>query len=375
MKFGPSMKKPASLGGLPVGGPSGFSRIGSDVMDDKQQAQGGQAETKNRYFKTTGIKRVTSSEPRRGKAKRQNSSVSEYLQAIGETGLSARLARCAETLYEFDRMGGKVYRRDPESICELPRLCQCCGLAHSSELFGKFKPALDRLVLERPTLDGHFVTLTVQDHPDLLTALDNLDRALGLFQVNFRNRRRRRNALEFCEGGVFSIEVKRGENSGAWHPHVHGVLFFDRRPDYDGLRKLWNNSTRQESASNCFKWIRKKVDGTFDAKAVCEIFKYSIKFQDLPPADQYEAFLRTRKRALLRRFGCLRGVELGGEFRESVDLLRSVHVWNPQANDYEKNEVTDVLIHDFQRPQSIMPMVQHGVAPAEVVGSKRRKTG
>lgn len=28
-------------------------------------------------------------------------------------------------------------------------------------------------------------------------------------------------------GGVFSIEVKRGKNSGLWHPHVHFVILCD----------------------------------------------------------------------------------------------------------------------------------------------------
>jgi len=316
-------------------------------MDDKQRPKVGQAETENRYFNTTDLKRVSPETGRTGKAKAQNSAIASYLDSVGESGLAGRLFRCRETVYEFARLGGVVHRSDPETICELPRLCQCCGLAHSSKLFALYKPVLDS-VLSDQTLEAHFATLTVQDDESLPGALSKLDLALDRWQYNFRNRGRRRNALEFCVGGVWSIEIKRGKNSGLWHPHCHGVLFFRGRPDYNALRVLWNSSTDQASASNCFKWIRRLPDGKFNAKAVCEIFKYSIKFQDLAPVDQYEAYCITKGKNLLRRFGILRGVSLGesasGETRE---LLRAVKTWDYSQNCYLRQELTTTVIHDF----------------------------
>ncbi len=43
--------------------------------------------------------------------------------------------------------------------------------------------------------------------------------------------------VEFAKavGGVHSIEAKRGENSGQWHPHAHMVWLCHEAPDADKL--------------------------------------------------------------------------------------------------------------------------------------------
>lgn len=128
-----------------------------------------------------------------------------------------------------------------------------------------------------------FVTFTVKDTEKLTDGLNYLQDAFRLMIGKGNKITKAFNCLFL--GGVRSIEIKRGANSGLWHPHAH-CLFIKRdnnlfKKDFEFLRSVWNDclctvhGERAKWGSVDYKAIKVLNDG---CKAICECFKYSTKF-------------------------------------------------------------------------------------------------
>ena len=89
-----------------------------------------------------------------------------------------------------------------------------------------YKQRLDVVLQENPNLRAFMVTLTVKDGENLSERFPHLRKALKKYQEQRRNALKGQRQVEYAKaaGGVMSIEVKRGRNSGLWHPHVHMIL-------------------------------------------------------------------------------------------------------------------------------------------------------
>lgn len=150
------------------------------------------------------------------------------------------------------------------------------------------------------------LTLTVQDGPDLLERLEVLQGAVRGMIFSARQARagnRHRTELSACLGGVGSVEVKRGQGSGLWHPHWHGVVLLSRWIDRDALVEEW----RARSGGSYIVDIRRFAKRRSVFRSVCEVLKYAAKFGELG-GSQIEAWRVCRGRRLLGSWGCLRGV-------------------------------------------------------------------
>lgn len=157
-------------------------------------------------------------------------------------------------------------------------------------------------------LKPYMVTLTVKDGENLEERFQHLRNAMQ------RMTRQRRDALagkrqniEFCKalGGVHSVEFKRGKGSGLWHPHVHMVWLCHSAPDARALSREWLEITGDSyivDVRECYG------EGMIDA--FLEVFKYALKFADLPLSDNWEAFQKLSSRRLVDSFGNLRGVDV-----------------------------------------------------------------
>ena len=124
-------------------------------------------------------------------------------------------------LYECSSCGTREWKGF--SRCK-DKFCSCCNavktLSWLARTYDKFAEFLK---------EGKYITmlsLTVRDRSDLRINLDLLNKAWRLFYHDDRS-----SAREFhwkFSGGVKSLEVKTGENSGLWHPHFHCLLIKDR---------------------------------------------------------------------------------------------------------------------------------------------------
>jgi hypothetical protein len=108
------------------------------------------------------------------------------------------------------------------------------------------------------------------------------------------------------QGGIWSIEMKRGDGSDLWHPHSHAVWLADSEPSALQLSSEW----RQITGDSFIVHVSPFRNPDDPGPDLCEVFKYALKLGDLSLPDNLEAFCQLRGRHLIGSFGCLRGVKL-----------------------------------------------------------------
>ena len=102
-----------------------------------------------------------------------------------------------------------------------------------------------------------------------------------------------------------SIEVKRGKNSGLWHPHVHMIWLCEDTPSASQLSKEWVGITGDSYIVDVREFYGESVVDGF-----LEVFKYALKFSDMELADNWEAFQTLKAKRLVDNFGLFRGVQV-----------------------------------------------------------------
>jgi plasmid rolling circle replication initiator protein Rep len=167
------------------------------------------------------------------------------------------------------------------------RWCSCCNHTRSLQWFAKLYP-----VVEDWLNKGNYafmMNFTVKDTVSLHEGLD-------LLQSSFRkmtngNKAFREWWYSRYAGGLRSLEIKLGENSRNWHPHLHCLVLTDRiEKDYEFIKENWKYHTQRyygglfteykdgvkvDVGSVWMKGIKKE---NF-LESVTEIIKYIVKFE------------------------------------------------------------------------------------------------
>lgn len=163
-----------------------------------------------------------------------------------------------------------------------------------------------------------------------------------------------RSVMRYVRGSVGTYEFKRGRNSGLWHPHIHEIALlepgvFEFRDEEEPYKFRddngeWKEAVRVVSVPCEFRsllsreyWLCSGDSYIVDVcridlsdvsrpaadelesdrpardslvSALCEVFKYALKFSSLAPEDQIHAYRTLKGRRLLFSYGCMRGVEI-----------------------------------------------------------------
>jgi hypothetical protein len=135
--------------------------------------------------------------------------------------------------------------------------------------------------------------------------------------------------LDGVVGAVWSYEVKRGQNSGEWHPHLHMIALAEVEPSQERL-----SGSGTTSRGDSFVVDVRPITGD-PAEGFLEVFKYAVKFSDQPVADTWHAYSVLKGKRLLGSAGCFRGVEVPEELTDEplddlpyVELFyRYLHGW------------------------------------------------
>lgn len=192
------------------------------------------------------------------------------------------------------------------------RFCAICQKKRSLLWYMKMLPLFQYYMAKGNKIV--FVTFTIKDTEKLADGLDYLQSGFRTMISKTRNISEAFNYLFL--GGVRSIEIKRGANSGLWHPHMH-CLFIKRnnnpfKDDFNFLRSAWKSSLNRVHGeinnwgSVDFKAIKVLQDG---CKAICECFKYATKFDwNTSNQDISELVKSLQGRHLIVPFGEVRKV-------------------------------------------------------------------
>ena len=207
-------------------------------------------------------------------------------------------------------------------FCHRHLLCMVCAIQRGSFQMSRAMQRVD-LIGGLGNRQIYMLTLTVKNGPDLAERYDHLVAGLRFMQ---QARRSRKHATCFKQlsGGMFSYEFKRG-NDNLWHPHVHMLvtspneLAIEQRPDRDGgsswrwpdLSREWHRATGDSYIVECHPVYQNGPGGLNGA--LCEVFKYAVKVNELQHSDRLSALQILYRKRLLGTFGEFYGVGIDSD--------------------------------------------------------------
>jgi hypothetical protein len=193
--------------------------------------------------------------------------------------------------------------------CKKHLLCPVCAILRAGKSLRRYVDSV-KAQIEAGAVP-YMVTHTVKNSEDLRPRADHLLRSyrkMLAFRQQYRSKGRGDGyQLSGVEGGIYSMEVKRGA-AGGWHPHIHALWLLPagQRLDVGALRELWLKVTKDSHVFNV-KPIQDEGDGI--VSACLEVLKYALKFSDLTLEDNWFAARELRRLRLTASFGSLRGIK------------------------------------------------------------------
>ena len=251
-----------------------------------------------------GIEALPAKVGRYGKAKKGALDIADYMATRPEhQAMAAKVQGCGDYLvfrhyYTVDKV-----RLHGASLCKKHLLCPLCAIRRGAKSLKAYLDRFDVIRAAKPHLKPFLVTLTVKDGDDLEERFKHLHKSQRALWM--RKNRGRGSVLDNVEGAVWSYEIKRGANSGKWHPHLHMIALSESIPDQQELAAEWHDIT-----GDSFIVDVRPISQDDPASGFVEVFKYAVKFSDQPPEDTVHAWQTLAGKRLLGSAGCFRGVEV-----------------------------------------------------------------
>lgn len=225
----------------------------------------------------------------------------------------------AKILEELRTCGSYLVFRDYYTIgkvrlagmcsCKKHLICQLCALRRGAKYLKNYLGKLRTIQAERPALRPFLVTITIRNGEDLGERYNHLHGSIRRYHKQRNSALRAKGPMVEAAkvaGAVWSYEFKRGDGSGLWHPHLHAVWLCEESPDQERLAREWYAVTGDSFIVNA-KPIRTEEDEGLGG--FCEVFKYALKFGDMPLADNWHGYQVLKGRRMISSLGCFRGVE------------------------------------------------------------------
>lgn len=242
---------------------------------------------------------------RYGKARSLALDIAEYIGASDQAQTLAkplqRLQSCGDYLVFRHYWTVDQVKLHGARLCKQHLICPLCAIRRGAKALKAYLDRWEVIRAEKTALRPFLVTLTVKDGPDLAERFEHLKRSQR--ELWKRKQRRRGSVLDGVAGAVWSYEVKRGQGSGLWHPHLHMIALAEFQPDQVELAREWHGIT-----GDSFVVDVRPISQDDPASGFIEVFKYAVKFSDQPHADTLHAFQTLRGKNLMASSGCFRGV-------------------------------------------------------------------
>jgi len=249
-----------------------------------------------------GIEALPQRVDRYGKAKKGAIDVAKYMRDLPDhQAYSRRLLACGDYLVFRHYWSVDKVRLHGARLCCMHLLCPLCAIRRGSKALQAYLQRWEVIKVEKPSLKPFLVTLTVKDGDDLAERFNHLHKSQRELWMR-KHRKRGQSPLQGIDGAVWSYEVKRGKNSGSWHPHLHMIVLAENMPDQAALSAEWHNITGDSFIVDVRPITGDPVEGFM------EVFKYAVKFSDQPAEDTVHAWHVLGGKRLLASSGCFRGV-------------------------------------------------------------------
>ena len=168
--------------------------------------------------------------------------------------------------------------------CDIHLLCPMCAIRRAARQVQRYEEKVNILLKNSPKLKLYYVVLTIKNQENLISAFNHLTKSYRLLSE------RRRQALHYKKtgklsyayakdsvfsnvvAGAYSIEIKRGENSGLWHPHMNLLLLTEDEISQESISKEWESITQDSHIVHCEETSKNQTI----KDALVEIFKYAL---------------------------------------------------------------------------------------------------
>jgi hypothetical protein len=224
-----------------------------------------------------------------------------YLVKVG-----ARVARCGHYLgfrhyYTVDKL-----RLTAAEFCKVHLLCPLCAIRRGSKMVETLVERYNIIIAENPGLKMSMITLTVQNGDDLTERHEHLKAAFQRLLKRRRKAKEGKSNTEFAkiEGLFGSYEVTNKGNG--WHPHIHLIVLHRDRINAAALKREWKAITGDSHVLRIDP-CRHPEDPAQDFLEVC---KYALKFGDLSPEQNLDAYEALRGKRLVVSAGLFWGLEI-----------------------------------------------------------------
>jgi hypothetical protein len=263
--------------------------------------------------------------------KKKARSTLDYWDSIGENPLtpqaSARVHNCGSWLHFrnwVDLDESKLLKAD---FCNKDKICPACAGRRAMK---QVKKVFGQLQSNHDLLDGHWTyhVLTVHHsiEEDFMTVFNRLKKGIDGINRAMQNVRAGQDTQNYwaknIDGIMYSIEETYTKNG--WNIHVN-MLCHSSKP-LQGLIKKPKRETKKKrdtfwhpDAVETWKQLTGSINVSISPVNVkddeqllsdlSEIFKYSLKFQNLSPDMMLIAYRNLYKRRLLGTMGTLRGLK------------------------------------------------------------------
>lgn len=270
----------------------------------------------------SGIEALPRRVSRYGEAKKRALDLAEYIgQQDGGKALSRKVSGCGDYLLFRHYPTVDEVRLHAAYLCKKHLVCPLCAIRRGSKAMQAYLPRYEAVRAKNGHLRPFLVTLTVKDGPDLAERFKHLQKAQR--ELWMRKHRGRCSAVAGVQAAVWSYEVKRGQGSGLWHPHLHMVALAEVMPDAAQLACEWRSIT-----GDSFIVDVRPIDQADPASGFLEVFKYALKFSDMGPPDTWAAFQILKGRRLVGSAGLFRGIDIPEQLTdEPLDDLPFVELF------------------------------------------------
>ena len=235
----------------------------------------------------------------------------DFLLKVGEDKLADVLGDCGNyaTFREYFTVG--QIRLSKFCTCKKHLICPLCAIRRGAKALRVYLARVQHLMAADALLRPYMVTLTVKNGLDLAERFAHLSGNLRAYHRR-RSRSRQTGEVLKAKSAVWSYEFT---NKGkGWHPHVHAVWLCYTPPDPFKLSEEW----RQLTGDSYIVDVR-PIDMSDPVGGFCEVFKYALKFSNLPDDCRLSAYRILSRKRLQDSFGDLRGLDV--EPTDSDELL------------------------------------------------------
>ena len=309
-----------------------------------------------------GIEALPQRVERYGKARKSALDVAEYMShCTNHQAMAEKVTSCGDYLlfrhfYTVDKV-----KLHAAQFCKKHLLCPLCAIRRGAKALAAYLQRWEAIRLQRPTLRPFLVTLTVKDGPDLAERFKHLHKSQR--ELWMRKHRGRGSVLDDVQGAVWSYEVKRGEGSGQWHPHLHMIALAEHEPSAERLSREWHEIT-----GDSFIVDVRPISQEDPASGFVEVFKYAVKFSDQEPADTVHAWETLRGKRLLGSAGCFRGVQIPDELTDDatdvagLPYMDMLYTYSKAGQAYSLQHVTSGQQEPAKAPKNakeVYPMTDY----------------